>query len=68
MKKEYIVELSEEEADELMDKHWVGEIVRCADCHHANISPSGLIKCQGIFRSAGWFCADGEREEGRRSE
>jgi hypothetical protein len=34
MKKEYIVELREEEADELMDEHWVGELVRCKDCKH----------------------------------
>lgn len=38
------------------------ELVRCADCRHADISPSGLIKCRGIFRSREWFCADGERK------
>jgi hypothetical protein len=38
-------------------------IVRCADCRHADISPSGLIKCRGIFRSREWYCADGERRE-----
>jgi hypothetical protein len=38
------------------------ELVRCADCRHADISPSGLIKCRGIFRSRDWFCADGERK------
>ena len=32
MKKDYIVDLTEEEADELMDEHWVGELVRCKDC------------------------------------
>ena len=37
------------------------ELVRCADCRHADISPSGLIKCRGIFRSKEWYCADGER-------
>ena len=37
------------------------ELVRCADCRHADISPSGLIKCRGIFRSREWYCADGER-------
>ena len=37
------------------------ELVRCADCRHADISPSGLIKCRGIFRSLEWYCADGER-------
>jgi len=39
------------------------ELVRCADCRHADISQSGLIKCRGIFRSREWFCADGERRE-----
>ena len=38
------------------------ELVRCADCRHADISPSGLIKCRGIFRSREWYCADGERK------
>ena len=37
------------------------ELVRCADCRHAEVSPSGLIKCRGIFRSREWYCADGER-------
>ena len=38
------------------------ELVRCADCCHADISHSGLIKCRGIFRSREWYCADGERK------
>ena len=37
------------------------ELVRCADCRHAEVSQSGLIKCRGIFRSREWYCADGER-------
>jgi hypothetical protein len=39
------------------------ELVRCADCRHAEVSQSGLIKCRGIFRSREWYCADGERRE-----
>ena len=39
------------------------EIVRCADCRHAEVSQSGLIKCRGIFRSGEWYCADGERRD-----
>ena len=74
MEKEYIVELREEEADELMKEHWVGELVRCKDCQHLS-SPSpfpvtGVPFCQHIkkFVSVDWFCADGERMEpnGRR--
>ena len=38
-------------------------VVRCADCRHADISPSGLIKCRGIFRSREWYCADGEKAD-----
>lgn len=40
MKKEYIVELTEEEADELMDEHWVEELVRCKDCKHRPKEPN----------------------------
>lgn len=36
-------------------------VIRCKDCIHADISASGLIKCQGFFRTPDWFCADGER-------
>ena len=41
----------------------VGELVRCKDCIHADISASGLIKCQGRFRQAEWYCADGKKQE-----
>ena len=40
-------------------------IVYCIDCRHADISPNGLIKCQGRFRCKDWFCADGEQKEAR---
>ena len=70
MKKEYTVELTEEEADELMDEHWVGELVRCKDCkwYQAGIDINGkpFTRCNGDVRVYGhtmpdWFCADGER-------
>ena len=70
MKKEYIVELREEEADELMDEHWVSEFVRCKDCkwYRAGIDIDGkpFTRCKGDARVYGhtkpdWFCADGER-------
>lgn len=38
-------------------------VVHCAKCRYAEVSPSGLIKCNGIFRSKEWFCADGERKD-----
>jgi len=46
MKKEYIVELTEKEADEFMDEHWVGELVRCKNCK--NWIP-GYITGQDVF-------------------
>ena len=73
MKKEYIVELKEEEADELMDEHWVGELVRCKDCKHAYLTSDGECKYCDLekddngslverYRSWDWYCADGERK------
>jgi hypothetical protein len=55
MKKEYIVELTEEEADELMDEHCVGELVRCKDCRKN-------MMCElTIDKPKDWFCADGRK-------
>ena len=68
MKKDYIVGLREEEADELMDGHWVGELVRCKDCKNADygIDEDGnrFMKCIGSVKCYGgttpdFFCADG---------
>jgi len=62
MKKEYIVELREEEANELMDSHWVGELVRCKDCKYL----ANMYKCPCFYskekQSDDWFCAEGERK------
>ena len=68
MKKEYIVELREEEADELMEEHWVGEIVRCKDCKFLSSPPGSVMFCEHIhkFVDADWFCADGEHKDGER--
>lgn len=69
MKKEYIVELREEEADELMDEHWVSELVRCKDCKNAVVYDGNEVICTHIDsngndkHSNDWFCADGERRE-----
>jgi len=78
MKKDYIVELREEEADELMNEHWVGELVRCKDCEYFrdtknvyNGEPFGTCtNCRTsmtgyALHSFEWFCADGKRKEGR---
>ena len=66
MKKDYIVELREEEADELMDDHWVGELVRCKNCKHSGIDstsyPHYWCSALSVYREADWFCSDGERK------
>ena len=64
MKKEYIVELREEEADELMNEHWVGELVRCKDCKHWE-QQTGHCPYNSIFTHSEWFCADGEKDDGQ---
>ena len=62
MKKEYIVELREEEADKLMDEHWVGWLVRCKDCKkHGDIDCPLWTDAVEFETKDDWFCADGER-------
>lgn len=74
MKKEYVVELREEEADELMEEHWVGELVRCQDCKYRSLycteaaDGTTLYTCHhpcanDVPRPFYWFCADGERKD-----
>ena len=63
MKKEYVVELSEEEADELMDEHWVGELVRCKDCKHWRKATCSAGAGLAFPPPEDWFCADGEKRE-----
>ncbi|MBO5968264.1 MAG: hypothetical protein J6S14_07175 [Clostridia bacterium] len=61
MEREYIVELREEEADELMNEHWVGELVRCKDCKYKDDGEC-VIKAGWFPVKPEWFCADGERK------
>ena len=61
MKKDYIVELREEEADELMDDHWVGELIRCKDCKKRYTVHCIQEEAGNINNQDDWFCADGER-------
>lgn len=74
MKKDYIVELRENEAEELMEDHWVGELVRCKDCKHRGNSEKCVLSAISkekdfplfmLDNRGEWFCADGERKEGR---
>lgn len=62
MKKDYIVELRKEEADELMDAHWVGELVWCKDCKRKNTTAC-IIYCIGASPRDDWFCADGVNKD-----
>lgn len=66
MKKEYIVELREEEADELMDEHWVGELVRCKDCKYWRTNTEFCMRWSvanvAHHTPPNWYCADGERK------
>ena len=43
------------------------EVVRCKDCVH--FEPDGIYtmcyRHNGLSQNADWFCADGERKEGR---
>ena len=66
MKKDYIVELKEEEADELMNEHWVGELVRCKDCkwfEMPRFGERGFCRQLDIVTETIWFCADGVKRE-----
>ncbi len=65
MKKEYVVELSEEEADELMNEHWVGELIRCGVCKHGHLVGSGFCVCRKheTEHYCDWYCADAERTD-----
>lgn len=70
MKKEYIVELTEKEADELMNDHWVRELVRCKDCREAEDHKEEFQKhpfrCRWRcgFNDGNFFCARGDRKDG----
>ena len=42
------------------------EVVRCKDCKHGESGACGYgIDCDGVWHDDDWFCADGERNEGR---
>lgn len=62
--KEYIISLPEDEGlDAIAKVYTLHELVQCKNCKHVEISPSGLMKCNNIFRSPDWYCADGEAKE-----
>ena len=45
-----------------------GELVRCKDCkwyHQAFANEGRCVNHDNVFHKPDWFCADGERKEGR---
>ena len=41
-------------------------LVRCGECkHRTEISPTGWHPCVDMAVNDDWFCADGERENGK---
>ena len=60
--KEYIVKIYTQETIDLFDAYNDHSVlIRCKDCKHSTVSENGLIKCGHTFRTADFFCADGER-------
>lgn len=62
MKKAYIVELKEKEAGELMNEHWVGELVQCKDCKK-RFTKDCILFFYHTQRLENWHCADGVKKE-----
>jgi len=64
--KEYIVQAIAKETIESFDAHNAPELIRCKDCKHG-IGDENAFVCGLKQLTAGmdWFCADGERQEGR---
>ena len=68
MIREYIIKIS----DEVMENEIADspkELVRCKDCKHGeqSVLPNRHLWCRihEFYREPDWFCADGERQEGR---
>lgn len=64
--KELIIKVDEEKMDIEGNAPVVDgpqELVRCKDCKHSTVSENGLIKCGHTFRTANFFCADGEKRD-----
>ena len=61
--KEYIVQAYSQETIDSFDAQNAPELIRCKDCKHSTVSENGLIKCGHTFRTADFFCADGEKRD-----
>ena len=65
--KEYIVQVNNPDNIALFDAQHTQDLVRCKDC---KFYPDGKgttkwLPCREIIVPPMWFCADGERKEGR---
>ena len=73
MKKDFIVRrsITMVEGKPLVETYSEQELVRCKDCKHGfTLTDSAFVTCgcrfhDGQKHEADWFCADGERKEGR---
>ena len=68
--KEYIIQANAPETIACFDAHNAPEIIRCKDCKHGIDSSEHGVFCSKAtyfdkYKDASWFCADGERKEGR---
>ena len=66
--KEYIIKIDHDHTEGMQ------ELVRCKDCHFAVKHNANVIRClkereygtgELEFHGLNWYCADGERKEGR---
>lgn len=67
--KEYIVQAYSQKTIESFDAHHAPELVRCKYCKHGeevnSVYLCGKTRGFGLAHEPDWFCADGERKEGR---
>ena len=66
--KEYIVQAIAQETIDSFDAHNAPELIRCKDCKHFDCGRLYKCRIHGYLfqpKNADWFCADGERKEGR---
>ncbi len=72
--KEYIVQANAPETIRTFDEHNAPELIRCKDCKHRGnpekcvlsaISEEKDFPLFMLDNRGDWFCADGERKEGR---
>lgn len=56
------LELLKKQKEENGCNNKIEQVTRCGDCKYSEHLPTGLLKCNGHFRSPNWYCADGAKE------